>query len=51
MSQINDEFMEAYKRIDKFCKDAFGTEKGVTSYIDEMRENPNNFDCSNSISD
>lgn len=38
MSQINDEFMEAYKRIDKFCKETFGTEKGVTSYIDEMRE-------------
>ncbi len=38
MSKINDEFMEAYKRIDQFCKDALGTDKGVTSYIDEMRE-------------
>lgn len=38
MSKINDEFMEAYKRIDHFCKDALGTDKGVTSYIDEMRE-------------
>ncbi len=37
MSKINDEFMEAYKRIDQFCKDALMTDKGITSYIEEMR--------------
>ena len=37
MSKINDEFMEAYKSIDQFCKDALRTDKGVTSYIEEMR--------------
>ena len=37
MSELNDEFIEAYKRIDNFCKDSLCTDKGVTSYISEMR--------------
>ncbi len=37
MSKINDEFMEAYKKIDIFCRDSLGTSTGVTTYIDEMR--------------
>ena len=38
MTQINDEFMEAYKHLDKICREIFSAEKGVTTYIDEMRE-------------
>ena len=37
MTRINDEFMEAYKQLDKLCKELFLAEKGVTSYIDEMK--------------
>lgn len=36
MSIINDEFMEIYKRIDAFCRDTYKSDKGLTSYIDEM---------------
>ena len=36
MSRLNDEFMEIYKRIDSFIREAYHTDKGVTSYIDEM---------------
>ena len=36
MTRINDEFMEAFKHLDKICKEMFNAEKGVTSYIDEM---------------
>ena len=36
MTRINDEFMEAFKHLDKICKELFDAEKGVTSYIDEM---------------
>ena len=36
MSRLNDEFMEIYKRIDAFCRDTYKSDKGMTSYIDEM---------------
>jgi len=36
MSRLNDEFLEIYKRIDAFCRDTYNSDKGVTSYIDEM---------------
>ncbi len=36
MSRLNDEFLEIYKRIDAFCRDTYKSDKGVTSYIDEM---------------
>lgn len=32
----NDEFMEAYKHLDKICREIFKNEKGITTYIDEM---------------
>lgn len=38
MSEINDEFMEAFKQLDKICREMFQAEKGVTTYIDEMEE-------------
>ena len=36
MSRLNDEFMEIYKRIDSFIREAYHSDKGVTTYIDEM---------------
>lgn len=36
MTQINDEFMESFKHLDKICKEIFDTEKGITAYIDSM---------------
>ena len=38
MSKRNDDFMEIYKRIDAFCRDAYQVEKGLTTYIDKMKE-------------
>ena len=32
----NDEFMEAYKHLDKICGEIFNNEKGVTTYIYEL---------------
>lgn len=39
MLSINDEFMEAYKRVDKICKEMFDSDKGVSTYIDVMESN------------
>ena len=36
MQDINARFMEAYKHLDSLCRDAFRSNKGVTSYIEEM---------------
>lgn len=36
MSAINDSFFEAYKQLDKICREALGTEAGVKAYIDIM---------------
>lgn len=41
MTQLNDEFMEAYKQLDKICKEMYENEKGVTTYIDEMENQRN----------
>lgn len=38
MSHSNEEFMEAFKHLDKICKEIFNSEKGVTSYIDAMEK-------------
>ncbi len=37
MASINERFMEEYKRLDKLCREAYNTEKGVTTYIDAMK--------------
>ena len=37
MSRLNDEFMEAYKSLDKICREMFHGDKGVTAYIDKMQ--------------
>lgn len=38
MSEMNDRFLEAYKQLDKICREMFNSDKGVTAYIDEMYE-------------
>jgi len=40
MDNLNIEFLEAYKRLERLCNDIYETEKGVTSYIDNMKEIP-----------
>lgn len=37
MANINQQFLEAYKHLDKLCKEALDSDKGVTSYIDYMK--------------
>ena len=37
MEELNIHFLEEYKRLDKLCKDAYGAEKGVSTYIDQMK--------------
>ena len=32
--------MEEYKRLDKICREAYNTEKGITTYIDAMKAVP-----------
>ena len=41
MSHSNEEFMEAFKHLDKICKEIFNSEKGVTSYIEAMEKMTN----------
>lgn len=36
MTQINDEFHEIYKQVDKICREMFGADKGVSQYLTEM---------------
>lgn len=36
MSQINFEIFNEYKSVDNICKDMYSSEKGVTTYIDNM---------------
>ena len=40
MSNLNYVFLEEFKYLDKFCQEIYGTEKGVTSYIDDMKNVP-----------
>lgn len=36
MTNLNNDFMESYKHLDKICKEIFNSEKGVTTYIGPM---------------
>ena len=40
MANINQQFLEQYKHLDKLCKEVFDSDKGVTSYIDYMKSIP-----------
>ena len=37
MNNLNYIFLEEYKKLDKLCKEIYNSEKGITSYIDDMR--------------
>jgi len=41
MTKLNDEFMEAYKQLDKICREMYSNEKGLTTYINEMESQRN----------
>lgn len=34
-------FLESYKHLDKICKDILNTDRGISSYIEEMTNLPN----------
>lgn len=38
MDYLNQAFLEEYKRLDKLCRDVYLSDKGVTSYIENMRQ-------------
>ena len=38
MDQRNVAFLETYKRLDKLCQELYDAEKGVTSYIDDLKQ-------------
>ncbi|MDE6361872.1 MAG: hypothetical protein K2L53_02730, partial [Clostridia bacterium] len=40
MRELNVEFIEQYKRLDKLCKEKLNSNEGVTSYIVEMETTP-----------
>ncbi len=33
MANLNNDFMEYYKHLDKICREIFNSEKGVATYI------------------
>ena len=37
MNEFNIVFLEKYKHLDKLCRDMFGTEQGVTDYINTAK--------------
>lgn len=38
MSQVNHDIFDEYKSVDRICKDIYNSDKGVTTYIDNMSE-------------
>ena len=40
MKELNLEFLEQYKRLDKLCKETLNSNEGVSSYISEMEMTP-----------
>lgn len=38
MRELNIEFQEQYKRLDKLCKDMYTSGEGVTAYIQDMEQ-------------
>lgn len=37
MLSLNDRYMEAYKSLDKVCREIFGVNEGITTYINTMK--------------
>ena len=40
MKELNTDFYDEYKRLDKFCRDMFSGQDGVTEYIKQMEMLP-----------
>lgn len=40
MIELNIEFIEKYKQIDKICRDMFNSKEGISEYISKMEETP-----------
>ena len=40
MEYMNYRFLEAYKLLDKLCRDIYQGDKGITAYIDDMKATP-----------
>lgn len=38
MDSINEQFLEEYKRLDKLCRDMYRSDRGVTEYIEHMKQ-------------
>ncbi|MDE6275312.1 MAG: hypothetical protein K2M75_02100 [Clostridia bacterium] len=43
MNNLNIEFLEQYKNLDKLCKDMLNSSEGISSYILEMENTPYEF--------
>lgn len=37
MKNLNQQFFEEYKKLDKLCKEIYGAKVGITNYIDDMK--------------
>ena len=37
MKNLNQQFFEEYKKLDKLCKEIYGVNVGITNYIDDMK--------------
>ncbi len=42
MRELNIEFQEQYKRLDKLCKEMYSSHEGVSAYIQDMEQTPYN---------
>lgn len=42
MDNLNYNFFEEYKRLDKLCGELYGDQHGVSHYIDDMKDVPKN---------
>ena len=49
MANVNQQFLEEYKYLDKVCKEIFNSDKGITNYIDYMKSVP--YEQSRNIAD
>lgn len=45
MLELNIEFQEQYKRLDKLCKDMYSSDEGVSTYIKIMDATPYSEQC------
>lgn len=46
MRELNIEFQEQYKSLDKLCRDMYSSNDGVSAYIRDMENSPSNYSYS-----